>query len=478
VPIKSLEDLALPSLIQNISQLQVAYRLLAQLKCYISDIKKIAAIMKSNDNKSFFELPHKDIKKITSKQWIFLLSDFEKRILSQVDSIISHSRFRQTEANWLSIKHLLASTEDYRICHIDVLDISKQVLTEDCQDSSSFLTTQLYDAVYTQELGQFGGLPYACIIGAYEFSSTATDIEVLRIISQVCAVAHAPFIAAASSTIWSLTDYKKFINISQVVEAHKTGKVMKKWQGLVKEPSSKYLFLSLPKVKLRGAYHYAKNDTGGLPFIEKNTGNNQCLWGISAFCIAECLFESFHNCKSGLGVTAEHGNKSNLGMPELLLDYDACLEFIDNGFVPLLYKKEDKAVLFYAIPSINNLITKKSKSTKTEEQLGEELVRQLPYLMMISRVMQYLRVIQRDTVGNNDMHTVKVLLKEWLGNYVADMENPTDKIRIKRPLRSAEIDISPSKDGTNDMIMSLKIVPHMKYYGKAYNLSLDSSIAT
>ena len=46
-----------------------------------------------------------------------------------------------------------------------------------------------------EEYDRYGGKPFGCMIGLYEFSSSNEDIEWLKTMSKVSAASHAPFIA-------------------------------------------------------------------------------------------------------------------------------------------------------------------------------------------------------------------------------------------------------------------------------------------
>ena len=124
-----------------------------------------------------------------------------------------------------------------------------------------------------------------------------------------------------------------------------------------------------------------------------------------------CLIKTFNDYKSGLGITAEHGCISKLGKPQLWLDYQSSLSIMEQGFIPLFYNKVQEGIIFYSLPSISSTLFTNKKIT-SEVSLGQQLVNQLPYLMMIARVLQYLRVIQRDTIGTNDLQVVKKILNE------------------------------------------------------------------
>ncbi len=64
----------------------------------------------------------------------------------------------------------------------------------------------MFKKVYEQEFGVFGGEPFACLIGDYEFGRGPEDVEFLERISQVAAAAHAPFLTAASPDLLNVEE--------------------------------------------------------------------------------------------------------------------------------------------------------------------------------------------------------------------------------------------------------------------------------
>ena len=474
--ITSIDSTLLDGILHNTTHINSAYLLLSELKYLMGDDTLFHQVLYKDENAAFFDLPTNDSKLLNLEEKTFLIADLEKRIFQQVNTILADDKFKQVEANWRSVKFLFDQVDDHYQCHIDILDISKEMLVEDCVSNRFFYETNFYNFAYTHELGQFGGLPYSIVIDSHEFSNQNNDIEALRVIAQVCATSHTPFISSASASIWSLKSYNDFFaDGSMKLPAIKKQKMIK-WQNLLQDSNSKYLFLTMPRVKSRSAYHYGKNDTQGLHVIETDNEDG-VLWTRGAFCIAHCLIKTFNDYKSGLGITAEHGCISKLGKPQLWLDYQSSLSIMEQGFIPLFYNKVQEGIIFYSLPSISSTLFTNKKIT-SEISLGQQLVNQLPYLMMIARVLQYLRVIQRDTIGTNDLQVVKKILNEWLGTYVSDMENPKEDIRIKRPLRYAEVDFSMQDIASGNVEMSLKISPHMQYYGKNYSLFLDTKITT
>ena len=62
----------------------------------------------------------------------------------------------------------------------------------------SHLFRLVYDSVFNRGLAQ----PFSVLVGDYEFGPEAADVRLLCGIAQVAGVAHAPFVAAASPSMF------------------------------------------------------------------------------------------------------------------------------------------------------------------------------------------------------------------------------------------------------------------------------------
>ena len=75
---------------------------------------------------------------------------------------------------------------------IDVLNISKDELLEDFENSPELVKSGLYQHIYTDEFGQAGGEPFGAMIGNYEFGPGPRDIALMQRVSAVAAIVALP----------------------------------------------------------------------------------------------------------------------------------------------------------------------------------------------------------------------------------------------------------------------------------------------
>ena len=78
-----------------------------------------------------------------------------------------------------------------------MLNVTKTRSVKDLEKAVEFDQSTLFKKVYEEEYGQLGGEPYGMLVGDYEFGRHPEDINLLKLISNVAAAAHAPFVSAA-----------------------------------------------------------------------------------------------------------------------------------------------------------------------------------------------------------------------------------------------------------------------------------------
>src|SRR5690606_28251603 len=118
-----------------------------------------------------------------------------------------HPVFQRLEAAWRSLKFVVDRVDFRENIRVEILNVSKQDLLEDFQDSPEIPKSGLYRIVYSAEYGQFGGRPFGLIVANYEFSPLPQDMSLLDDCASVATMAHAPFVAAASPKFFGLDSW-------------------------------------------------------------------------------------------------------------------------------------------------------------------------------------------------------------------------------------------------------------------------------
>ena len=416
----------------------------------------------------------------------WLISDLTKRITDQLDEILHNETFTRLESFWRSIEFLVHRTDFSENCEIDVLNISKQALMDDLEDAPEVVQSEFYNLVYSSEFGQFGGKPYGAIIGNYEFSPKAFDIKLLRRIASVAAFSHLPFIAAASAEFFSVNSYSEFSKLRDLKSILEQPSYAK-WQSFRASMDSRYIGLTLPSFLLRQAYDITVGSINYRESIGKKDRN--LLWGNSAFAFATRLLSSFAKYRLCLNIMGgEDGRVEGLNQAsnksssiqtskiptQILITDKRESELVAQGFMPLsVHKGEDTAAFYSAYSVHSNPDALNGKDVNLSLRLGS----QLPYLLIISRISHYIKMMQREHIGSwTNRREIDQGLNNWLKQLVSDMDNPAPGVRARRPLRRAEIKVREVEGKADWFLTKIEITPHIKYMGDSFTLQETSKL--
>ncbi len=414
----------------------------------------------------------------------WLISSIEEKICKQIDSILHCPSFQLMESCWRSVDFLIQHTDFAENCELVFVNISRQGLLDDFEDAPDVFQSSLYQLVYSDEFGQFGGRPYGCIIGNFEFTPGAQDIKLLQRIASVSAVSHAPFIAAAGAEFFDIDSYSKFSQLRDLSALFGQPKYTK-WNSFRATPDARYVGLTMPGFLLRNTYDIS---IGSLQYREtaRNT-EKDLLWGNTSFAFVTRLLDSFAQYRwclnstgnsSGLveGLTMEKtaGNRLSERIPtRFLLTDKRESEVVEQGFIPLSVHKGEDTAAFYSAYSVQSV----KEMTDGQNDLSIRLAAQIPYLLIVSRISQYLKIMQRENIGSwTNRREIDQELNNWLRRYVSDMDNPAPGVRSRRPLRKAEVKVREVEGKPDWYLTRIEITPHLKFMGNTFSLSETSKL--
>jgi len=421
-----------------------------------------------------------------------MIAKIDEKLQNQLDEILHNEEFKKIESTWRSLDYLVSKTNFDENIKIDILNVSKSQLSEDFEDSFEITQSGLYKHIYAKEYGQFGGEPYGMILGNYDFSPSAQDIMTLKNISKVSAMAHAPFISAASSKFFGMDDFSKLPDVKDLKSIFDTPK-MTKWKEFRETDDSRNIALTLPNFLLRVPYGEEKS-IKSFNYKESSSDNNSdYLWGNASFAFSANVINSFANYRWCSNIIGPNGGGEVSDLPrhsyssmgsdqfkiptEILLSERKEFELSEEGFIGLTMRKGSNNAAFF---SANSAQKPKKFGHSPEAKVAEsnyKLSTQLPYMFIINRLAHYIKVIQRENIGTwKDRNELEKELNDWIKNYISDQENPSVSVRQRRPLRSAKISVFEVEGDAGWYKVSLKVVPHFKYMGSSFTLSLVSKL--
>src|SRR5829696_899511 len=158
------------------------------------------------------------------------IAAIDKLISAQLNEVMHAEEFQKLEASWRGLHHLVFESETGTMLKIRVMNVSKKELLNDMEKATEFDQSTLFKQVYEEEFGMFGGEPIGALIGDYEFTNHPQDMALLEKVSQVAAAAHAPFISAASPTLFGWDTFSDLTNVRDLSKIFGTKEYVK-WRS-------------------------------------------------------------------------------------------------------------------------------------------------------------------------------------------------------------------------------------------------------
>ncbi|KWV54727.1 type VI secretion protein [Bradyrhizobium macuxiense] len=422
-----------------------------------------------------------------------MIAEIDRKISAQLDAVLHTDEFQQLESAWRGLKFMVDRTDFRQNIKVEILSVSKDELLTDFEDSPEIVKSGLYKHVYSAEFGQFGGQPVAAMISAYEFGSGSQDVKLMRYMSAMAAMAHAPVIASAGPDMFGVERHEEIASLKDLQSIFEGPKYVK-WNSFRESEDARYFGLTLPRFLLRLPYGPETIPVKAFNYQEASNGDtNNYLWGSAAFAFATRLTESFAKyrwCPNIIGPQSG-GAVENLNLhtyeamgqlqskvpTEVLISDRREFELAEQGFIALTMRKGSDNAAFFSANSVQRpKYFGNTQDGKTAE-LNYKLGTQLPYMFMINRFAHYIKVLQRENIGSwKSREELQSELNDWIRQYVADQENPSADVRSRRPLRKAEITVDDVEGEPGWYRVGLSLVPHLKYMGADFALSLKGKL--
>ncbi len=427
----------------------------------------------------------------------------DAQLSTQVDQILHHPKFQRLESTWRGLHRLVEESSNRSVnrqdVKITVLNATREDLKKDLRVGQfrAPARTGLYKKVYESTFNSYGGHPFAAMIGDFEFSHLAGDVELLEKIAAVAAAAHAPFVAAASPQMFGWRDFTDLptagdLNVLFGMPEYDL------WRAFRAREDSRYVGLTLPRVLTRLPYDkreaVRREDQYCRSFVYREdvdgADHDKYLWGNAAFALAGRMIESFVRdgwCLSFVGPTSggkvDHlplhafrtggGDVVNKPPTEVVVSDHSEGMLSNLGFIPLVYKQHDACAAFFSAVNCH----KPPQYTTQDANANAKLGRQLPYVMAASRIAHYLKVICREELGAlREADELRRELEAWLNQYVSNQDGLSDEMKRRRPLQHARIDVEDVPGSPGQYRARAFIRPHIQLDGVMAEISLVAEL--
>lgn len=405
------------------------------------------------------------------------IQDIDDKLTNQLNQIMHAPAFQKLEASWRGLHYLVMKTETSTKLKLRLLVLTKQELLDDLEKAIEFDQSQLFKKVYEGEYGTFGGHPFSCLVGDFEFSRHPQDLELLNQIASVAAAAHTPFLAAAHPHLFDLDSFEHLglpRDLSKIFESLE----LVKWTSFRDSEDSRYVSLFLPHVLLRLPYGAMTVPAEGIHFEEDVAGadTSKFLWGNPAYLMAERITNAFALYSWTAAIRGVEGGGIVEGLPAYTFkttDGDIALkcptetaitdrrekELSDLGFISLCHCKGTDYAAFFG----GQTVQKPKAYNLADATANANLSARLPYMLNASRFAHYIKVIMRDKIGSFlTKESVSRYLNNWIADYVLLNDDAPQAAKAKYPLREARIDVFdvPGEPGSYKAIVYIR--PHFQ----------------
>ncbi len=423
-----------------------------------------------------------------------MIAEIDKRLTEQINQILHHEDFQALEGAWRGLHHLINNTETDEMLKIRVMNISKKDLHKTLKKykGTAWDQSPIFKKLYEEEYGQFGGEPYGCLVGDYQFDQSAPDVELLGEMAKVSAAIHAPFIAAASPNVLQMDSWQELSNPRDLTKIFQTPEYAA-WNSLRESDDARYLGLTAPRFLSRLPYG-AKTDPVDEFDFEEDTGNadhNKYTWANSAYAMAVNINRSFkmygwcsriRGIESGGSVEGlpAHSFPTDDGGVDMKCPTEIAIsdrreaELAKNGFMPLIHKKNTDFAAFIGAQSLQ----KPAEYDDPDATANANLAARLPYLFATCRFAHYLKCIVRDKVGSfKEREDMQRWLQDWILQYVdGDPEHSSETTKAEHPLAAAEVIVEEVEGNPGYYTSKFFLRPHYQLEGLTVSLRLVSKL--
>lgn len=422
------------------------------------------------------------------KRWI---NEIDKKLTLQLNEVMHQPEFQQLESTWRGLHYLVHQSETGQNLKIRVLNVSKRDLFKDLEKAAEFDQSALFKKIYEEEYGQLGGQPYGMLVGDYEFGRNAEDVSLLKMISNVAAASHAPFVAAASPKMFNFERFTELGNPRDLAKIFDSVEYAA-WKSFRESEDSRFAALALPHVLGRLPYgnDFKRVDEFNFEEFVDGKDHDKYLWMNAAWAYATRMTDAFSKYGwfarsrgvegggkvEGLPVHTFATDDGDIAMKcptEIAITDRREFELSNLGFLPCLHAKGSDFGVFMSAQSCQ----KPKTYFEPDANANAELSAKLNLIMCTSRFAHYLKVMARDKIGSF-METKQCTewLNRWIGQYCCDPSGASDETKAKYPLAEARVDVQPvaGRPGWYEAVAYLR--PHFQMETLTTSLRLVAEV--
>ncbi|NOS87180.1 MAG: type VI secretion system contractile sheath large subunit [Methylococcaceae bacterium] len=423
-----------------------------------------------------------------------IIAQIDKKLTEQVNLILHHEDFQKLEGSWRGLHYMVNNTETDELLKIKVMNISKKELGKTLKKFKgvSWDQSPLFKKIYEEEFGQFGGEPFGCLTGDYQFDHSPQDVELLAQIAQISAASHAPFIAGVAPTTLGMDSWGELANPRDLTKIFSTPDYAA-WRSLRASDDARYIGLAMPRFLSRLPYGAKTDPVEEFDFEEDTEAANSknYTWTNAAYAMATNINRSFklygwcsriRGIESGGAVEnlpvhsfpTDDGGVDMKCPTEIAISDRREAELAKAGFMPLIHKKNSDFAAFIGAQSLQQ----PAEYDDPDASANANLAARLPYLFATCRFAHYLKCIVRDKVGSfKEKEDMQRWLNDWILNYVdGNPAHSSETIKAQKPLAAAEVVVEEVEGNPGYYSSKFFLRPHYQLEGLTVSLRLVSKL--
>jgi type VI secretion system protein ImpC len=393
----------------------------------------------------------------TIKHWV---GEIDKKLTAQLNEVMHHPDFQKLEGTWRGLHYLVNQSETGEALKIRVMNVKKQELFKDLEKAVEFDQSTLFKKIYEEEYGQLGGQPYGALVGDYDFGRGPEDIQLLKMLSNVAAAAHAPFISNVSPKMFNFERFTELSNPRDLAKIFDSVEYAA-WKSFRESEDSRYVALAMPRVLGRLPYGSNFKKVSEFNFEESVDGTNhdKYLWMGAAWAYAARLTDAYAKDGWFARTRGVEGGGKVEGLPvhtfptddgdvamkcptEIAITDRREFELSNLGFLPLVHAKGRDFAVFMGTQSCQ----KPKPYFDPAANANAELSAKLNYLLCVSRFAHYLKVMARDKIGSfMEVKDCERWLNNWIANFCCDPALAGEKTKAEKPLAEAKVEVREVK---------------------------------
>jgi type VI secretion system protein ImpC len=409
----------------------------------------------------------------------------------QLNEVLHNAEFQRLEANWRGLHFLLHRVRKAGHVKVRVLNAGKKELLRQFQRERERYTSPVARRLLEEAFGTPGATPFSLLIGAFEVGRTPEDVDLVEKLARLCAVAHLPFLAAASPSLLGFDDFTKLTDAEMLSQAFETAECMN-WNSFRARIESRYIGLVLPGMMMRLPYGSDSHPIDAFNLEEgvDGTDHSKFLWGSAVWALAARFaldFERYGWCgaprESGdageirdlphFRFRAHEGDIGSKGPAEIAIGEKLYLDLRALGVIPLCQIAETDSATFYESWSCHKPRTHPDADPPTTYESA-----QMDCMLDVSRIAHSLHAILRESCQKlASAQQCEERLREWIATYVVPDYARGTSFEAAFPLLGADFRVASAPDPRGKSKLEASLLPKRPGAPLAHSVEIAIEIA-